>query len=195
MRVSESSEQFLLSEYEHMSKFFLENERLGERRMHLFIILSAAIITAIGSITALYFENNIVATSDEIIAFIPIFSIFAIPMIAFLFIIGISTFYRILRRDNTTDEIKKNISKIRNLKTIANNYKTIEVNNELINDYYYDTPNHVLDNKKCVLRIRHKNGKYYLTFKGLTKIENKSNNRAELEKEWSKKSLKKSLKK
>lgn len=103
-------EILLLKEYEHFSDMFWKNEELGEKRFNFFITLATAIL---GATAALY-------STDKLNDNLPVFFSIATGALAIISILGLFTFFRMIRRNRVTDEYKKIIKYLRkNLKQHA----------------------------------------------------------------------------
>lgn len=93
----------LLKEYDYVSRSFLENEKLGETRVELFIKITSAVLGFLALISG---------------PGIPLLGIKADPRFfllgcAVLFLFGWLTLLRIIHRNNTTDRYKEQLRKIR----------------------------------------------------------------------------------
>lgn len=93
------SVSFLLEEYKHLAESFLRNEELGERRFNFFIALTTAVIGALVAIPKVY--------DGEVD---PIFFFFVLVAV---FLFGVVTLVRIIRRNMVTDEYLRRLGRIR----------------------------------------------------------------------------------
>jgi 8-oxo-dGTP pyrophosphatase MutT (NUDIX family) len=98
-----SAKELLLADYKYLSDSFWKNEETGETRVRFFIMLVTAVLAAIGTLLAKAIELN------RVIEMIPIclFALFA------LFMFGLVTLFRILKRNEVTDGYKKDMNEIR----------------------------------------------------------------------------------
>ena len=103
----EWAKEFLLVEYSRLGEFMVANESLGETRMNIFIGLITAVIAAIAAIGSTNVE------------FVRTHLNFVLGLIAaatvFLLMIGLRTFDRLLKRDETTKETQRHMDWIRHL--------------------------------------------------------------------------------
>lgn len=90
---------FLLEEYKHLTESFLRNEELGERRFNFFIALTTAVIGALAAIPKV-FDGEV----DLIFFFFGLVAVF---------LFGVVTLVRIIRRNLVTDEYLRRLGRIR----------------------------------------------------------------------------------
>ncbi len=95
----QNSVNFLLEEYKSLQESFLRNEELGERRVNFFITLTTAVI---GTLAAIWEVAN--DGIDRIFFFLGL-------VLVFLF--GIVTLVRIIRRNLVTHEYLRALGRIR----------------------------------------------------------------------------------
>lgn len=95
----QNSVNFLLEEYKSLQESFLRNEELGERRVNFFITLTTAVI---GALAAIWKVSN--DGIDRIFFFLGL-------VLVFLF--GIVTLVRIIRRNLVTHEYLRALGRIR----------------------------------------------------------------------------------
>lgn len=93
------SVSFLLEEYKHLAESFLRNEELGERRFNFFIALTTAVIGALVAIPKV-FDGEV----DTIFFFFVLLAVF---------LFGVVTLVRIIRRNLVTDEYLRGLGRIR----------------------------------------------------------------------------------
>ena len=93
------SVSFLLEEYKSLQESFLRNEELGERRVNFFITLTTAVIGALAAIWKISIDG--------------IDLIFLSFGLAFVFLSGIVTLARIIRRNLITHEYLRALGRIR----------------------------------------------------------------------------------
>ncbi|MCK5312255.1 MAG: hypothetical protein KAJ62_09100 [Desulfobacteraceae bacterium] len=94
-------EKLLLAEYEHFSASFWKNEEVGEKRVNFFITLTTAVIAGLIALS-----TNDHCTDLEIRQIVSV-------ALSGLFLFGLVTFFRILKRNRVTDEYKDIIKYLR----------------------------------------------------------------------------------
>jgi len=99
----ERFEKLLLAEYEYMTRCYLGNEELGERRVNLFITLTTAVLTTIAAITGTGIPLLGVAAEPKL---------FLVGSIV-LFLFGMITLMRIIHRNIETDKFLQKLDSIR----------------------------------------------------------------------------------
>ena len=113
----QAAKEILIKDFDYLANSFWKNEEAGETRVKFFITLVAAVI---GLLAALTKEEG--GWHD-----------FSLPVIIFvlssLLILGIVTFFRILRRNKVTDSYKKGMDEIRE------RFKTHFNSGHILNDY------------------------------------------------------------
>ena len=98
-----NTDDFLLAEYENLAESFWRNEELGERRLNFFITLVTAVIAALVALATK--ENNALTPAD--VKLIAVYALLA------LLVFGLVTMIRLIKRNRTTDEYKRGMTKIR----------------------------------------------------------------------------------
>lgn len=100
--VSKDVDTFLIAEYEHFADSFWKTEELGEKRLNFFISLSTA---AVAGLVALATADT--GFSDEQVKWL------SVSVGIALVLLGVSTYLRMLRRNNVADQYKRAINHVR----------------------------------------------------------------------------------
>lgn len=95
-------DEFLIAEYQHFADSFWRTEELGEKRLNFFISLLTASVAGL----------VVLATSDTNLSDGQVQGIIVGAGVA-LFLFGLSTFLRMLRRNEVTDQYKRAMGQIR----------------------------------------------------------------------------------
>jgi len=98
-----AAKEFLLAEYKYLCDCFWKNEEVGEKRVQFFIMLVTAVLAALATLIAKTMDQNCSGNVLGIVLF----------SLAALFIFGMITLLRILKRNAATDGLKRDLAEIR----------------------------------------------------------------------------------
>jgi len=98
-----NTDDFLLAEYKNLAESFWHNEEIGEKRLNFFMTLVTAVIAALVALATK--QNDALPSAD--VKLIAVYALLA--LLAF----GLVTLMRLIKRNQTTDEYKRGMAKIR----------------------------------------------------------------------------------
>lgn len=140
----ELAAEFLLEEYKELNNTLHINEERGEKRLEFFVTISTIVLGATGFIITKFGEIK-----DEFKLLLNLVLIF---LLAGLIIVGIITQKRLKKRNEITDGLKKDLTRIRNI------YKRkIDPDNEILPPDYdaFKNPVHPTKNSRKFTSLFH----------------------------------------
>ncbi|OPY89749.1 MAG: Diadenosine hexaphosphate hydrolase [Syntrophus sp. PtaU1.Bin208] len=101
-REEDAAKEMLLADLSHLQESFWKNEEMGEKRVTFFITLVTAVITALVAISG---EKGV---TDDLLKQLLLYFAFSS-----LFVVGLVTLFRLIKRNEVTDGYKKDMRNIR----------------------------------------------------------------------------------
>ncbi|SEL93889.1 NUDIX domain-containing protein [Syntrophus gentianae] len=101
-REEDAAKELLLADLSHLQESFWKNEETGEKRVTFFITLVTAVITALVAISG---EKGV---TDNLLKELLLYFAFSS-----LFLVGLVTLFRLIKRNEVTDGYKKDMRNIR----------------------------------------------------------------------------------
>jgi len=101
-REEDAAKELLLADLSHLQESFWKNEETGEKRVTFFITLVTVVITALVAISG---EKGV---TDNLLKELLLYFAFSS-----LFVVGIVTLFRLIKRNEVTDGYKKDMLNIR----------------------------------------------------------------------------------